>query len=275
VREALRAEGVSEDARDALALRAVAPLAALPAEAPELVLLAVARLAARGLLAGPALAGAAALALRGLGALEGIRTEELRPLWRALGTDREVEPERRTEGLAALVRSAGTSRGVRRGAELISAIARDATLTDDLRKRVLECIVDGDRSSINPGKTTPGMRRRAYRHLAEMADERWRAAARLATEGREAGDFDRWRAAADAFGEHGASAPGERVRDLVRDGLHAPEAAVRQAWYRTGVKLLGGDVRDWAPDDVLHRAESRRLRGDAGGGGDPAQTSLF
>lgn len=56
-----------------------------------------------------------------------------------------------------------------------------------------------------------------------------------------------------------------------------PKAAVRQSFYRAGRALLGGDVLEWAPDDVLQRSRSDSGRGSGGSPQprDPDQTILF
>lgn len=275
LREALRGGVGSEDARDALSLRAVVPLVRPLGEPPHSVLLPLARLARRGCLGGRPLAAAASLAFRDPDSLAGLRTEELRSLWRALGRTDELSAEERAVGLASLVRAGAAAPGPHRATDLVAAVARDDQVPVEVRRGYLERSAERSRNPLLPGRTSAGVRRYALRHRAELEPEPWRAAVRLTEEAREEGDEQRWRAAAEVLREHGDAAPGGRVRELVREGLEAPKAAARQAWYRTGLELIGGDVREWAPDDVLRREESSGRSGGSGSGGDPAQTSLF
>lgn len=275
LRDILRDEVGSEEARDALARRAVAPLARPAGEPPHSVLLALARLARRGRLTGRPLAAAASLAFRDPESVAGLRTGELRPFWRALGRSDELSPTERAVGLTALARTAAAAPGPRRATELVAAVARDDEVPAEVRKRALERVAERSRSPLLPGKTTSGLRRSALVHRAELEPEPGRAAIELTEEAGEEDDEQQWRAAAEVLREHGSSVPDDRVQELVRKGLRAPKAAARQAWYQTGLELIGEDVREWAPGDVLRRQEKERKSGGSGRGGDPAQTTLF
>lgn len=272
LREALRGRGPSQEVRDALAWYAVGLLAGeasdRPVRAPEFALIALAHLAGRARLEGASLRTAVELATRDRAALEDIATEELRPLWHAVGADEAAPADVRAETLCLLVAAAGAARG-RRGVELTSALARDDALTLDVRRAALGRLADADTLYGTFGRVTSGIRRYALRHLTELERLPWRAAADLAAEAEELDDPLRSRAAAEVLEEHGASAPEQTVRPLVERGMANRDAAARQAWYRAGVRLLGAEVRDWAPPDVVSGAERTSGRKDS------AQTSLF
>lgn len=204
--------------------------------------------------------------------MDGIATEELGPLWRAVGSDDTAPADVRADALGLLVASAGSGTGAQRGTDLVSALALDDGLPLDVRRATLRGIADaGARYVYVPfGRITPGVRRYALRHLAELEERPWQAAVDMADEAGRLEDPVMSRAAAEVLARHGAFAPKETVQALVERGMGAPDAGARQAWYRTGIRLLGGDVREWAPPDVLARAE-RSSRGPD----DSAQTALF
>lgn len=261
LREVLRADDVTPAARDALARWVVArlPFAAPPAfePIPTSSLLAVSRLADQGVLRGEALADAAVLAIDvAPDAVEGLSAEDARPLVRALGADEALEPEDRIAILHQLFVDTTWGRNGRIGPELVTLVADEEAIPVDIRYDVLGYISGLFYPEPERAGTSPAVRRRALVGRIRLEEDPESLIEPLLDTG--ADTEVRGLAAAELLESLGAGLPRAEVERLVRSGLAADRAAVRRAFFRAGLALVGDEIREWAPEG---------LAGEPGGGG--------
>jgi hypothetical protein len=252
LREVLRDDDVSSASRDALARWVVGRLILAAAPSVEWIpmssLLAVSHLAGRGVLRGDALADAVMLAVAVAPDPEaGMGAADVHPLARAVGADEALDRDERAALLLDLFESTALGRDGRVGPDLVTAIAADDAIPVDIRFDALGHIAGLFDAAPGSMRTLPAIRRLALvrRILMEEEDPVSFVEPLLDT----VSDTDvRGRAAADLLESHGSRLPRAEAEALIRRGLAAPGAAVRQAFFRVGLAVLGDDVRQWAPE---------------------------
>ena len=260
LREALRADDVPKAARDALARWVVGrlPWTLPPAlePAPGSSLLAVAYLAHAGTLRGEALADATVLSIDAtVDPVSGMATEEVGWLVRALGSDASMAPDDRADLLYTLLEGTVWGTDGRLGPELVSLIAADEAIPAGVRYDTMGYLSGLFETAPQAMDVGPAVRRRALVHRLCL-DEAPHTVIRGLLADAAPDPEVRGRAAAEVLEQIGAEWPRDRLETLVREGLGASHAAVRQAFFRTGLALLGDDVRRWAPEDVSRRTRT-------------------
>ncbi|MEX2466031.1 MAG: hypothetical protein WD995_03930, partial [Gemmatimonadota bacterium] len=267
LREALGADDGTPAARDALARWVVGrlPFARPPtgASVPCSCLLAVDHLAGQGVLHGDALADATILAIGAAADPEaGLKATDVRALLRALGTDEALDPDERADLLYSLLERTSWGRDGRTGPELVTLIAEDQAIPVEVRSEVMS-LVSGLSTSMPVSLSmtpSPAVRRCALVHLGCLEDEPESFVDSL-LDARTDPEV-RGIAAAELLAKLGPGLSEASLREWVRRGLAADRAPVRQAFFRTGLALLGDDVRAWAPEELT--GTPRRSGGEEG-----------
>jgi len=251
VRAVFRDDDVTPAARDALARWIVGRLpfcATLVIEPmPTSSLLALSHLAGQGALRGDALADASVLAAEEApDAAQELKAGEVRPLVKALGTDDGLDPGERVELLCDLVRNHVWAADGRLGPELVSLIADEEAIPVEIRYDTLGHLSGLFDRSPDTMLEGPATRRRALLRRLRLESEPASLIEPLLDA--DADEEVRGRAAAELLEELGVSLAHPEVERLVRLGLAHARASVRQAFFRTGLALLGDDARQWMPE---------------------------
>lgn len=275
IREALRAGSVSGDAKAALARRVLTRLAESPVlpggDVPPFALLSVAHLARRGELVGRALLVAVRAALNATAdAGAGIGVDEAGDLLRAVGTDEELEEVDRADTLFALVERSGWGRdGGRVGPEVVEALAGEEAIPEEIRRDVLNGVAGLDDRPALPGGIGPATRRRALVLRCRMEERPERLVEPLLDDGE--ADETVGLAAAEILEADGDGLDRDELERIVRKGLEADRAAVRQAFFGVGRRFFGGRAPGMGAGG---RRPPRRTQCGAGGPeGRPAEES--
>lgn len=263
VRDVFRSDDVTPEARDALARWVIGrlPFSAPPAmePMPTSCLLAMNHLAGQGVLRGTALADAMVLASeRAPDAAQDLKAGEVLLLVRALGTDGTLDPGERIESLHDLVRGHTWAGDQHVGPELASLLADEEAIPVDIRYDVLGYISGLFDPSPSTMRVGPPTRRRALVRRIRLEEVPETLIEPLLDTGTD--EEVRGRAAAELLEELGTTLARSEVERLVRLGLAHARASVRQAFFRTGLALVGDEVRQWVPE-----AQSPPSR-DTGGG---------
>lgn len=241
-------------------------------------LLSAAHLGARGQLSSCGILATIRLALRyGGEVIQGIKPAQIAPLWRVVAADTSVPWETNLALLAGLVEDAGRSRTPRAGIELVQALGADEGVPIGLRRAFLEKIAEGPYFGTF-GKINAGAARKAMEFLIRTDENPERAVEEGLTRSEETGRDDPGVAAGAALQALGEDLSPETILSLVKRGLASSRPRVRDAFFRVGLRHLGGDVRQWAPEDVLLREKKKGKKSGADSPGGPpggGQTSLF